>query len=121
MTLDDISDARPDADDRRHVLRESVQRALGRFADRSTITVTEFAEIMHISRASAYETVRRGACPSIHLGERRVVVPVPGLVAMLLGVQTNGEEDMTKAPLTNRAPVLTAAHRSQPDERTDPP
>jgi hypothetical protein len=120
VTLEYLSDARADADALGQVLRESVQRALGRFADRSTITVSEFAEIMHISRASAYETVRRGGCPSIHLGERRVVVPVPGLVAMLLGVTTNGETNAEGAALTKATPSLTDAHRTHPDERTTP-
>jgi hypothetical protein len=97
MTLEALSGLRPDADDRRAVLLEFVERALGRFAGRSTITVDELAEIMHIGRASAYEAIRRGDCPSIHLGERRIVVPIPAVVAMLIGVETNGATNMTKA------------------------
>ena len=41
--------------------------------DRLTVTVCEVAELLGISRTSAYECVRRGDIPSITLG-RRVVV-----------------------------------------------
>ena len=41
--------------------------------DRLTFTVCEVAELLGISRTSAYECVRRGEIPSITLG-RRVVV-----------------------------------------------
>jgi len=39
-----------------------------------TYTVTEAADLLGISRSSAYECVRRGEIPSLTLG-RRVVVP----------------------------------------------
>ena len=39
-----------------------------------TMTVTETANVLGISRSSAYECVRLGAIPSIRLG-RRIVVP----------------------------------------------
>ena len=39
-----------------------------------TVTVTETANVLGISRSSAYECVRIGAIPSIRLG-RRIVVP----------------------------------------------
>ena len=39
-----------------------------------TYTVTEAAELLGISRSSAYECVRRGELPSLTLG-RRVVIP----------------------------------------------
>ena len=39
--------------------------------NRRTYTVTETAEILGISRSSAYEAVRRGDVPSIAVGERR--------------------------------------------------
>lgn len=39
-----------------------------------TYTVTEAAELLGISRSSAYECVRRGEIPSLTLG-RRVVIP----------------------------------------------
>ena len=41
--------------------------------DRLTFTVCEVAELLGISRTSAYECVRRGDIPSITLGRRLVV------------------------------------------------
>ena len=42
--------------------------------ERRTVSVTEAARILGISRAHAYDCVRNGELPSITLG-RRVVVP----------------------------------------------
>jgi excisionase family DNA binding protein len=42
--------------------------------ERSTMTVDEAAEVLGISRTSAYECVRRGELRAIRLG-RRLVVP----------------------------------------------
>jgi excisionase family DNA binding protein len=50
--------------------------------DRLTVTVEEAGELLGISRAHAYESVRRGDLPSIRLG-RRIVVPVHRLWTML--------------------------------------
>ena len=49
---------------------------------RKTITVTEAAVWLGISRQSAYQAVREGSVPSIRLG-RRIVIPVHALEAML--------------------------------------
>lgn len=73
-----------EADDRRAVIDAAVQRALGRFADRPTIDAPELAEVMRWSRSTTYEAIKAGVVPSITVG-RRVVVPVPALVALLLG------------------------------------
>lgn len=43
--------------------------------NRRTYTVTETAEILGISRSSAYEAVRRGDIPSIAVGHRIVSTP----------------------------------------------
>lgn len=40
---------------------------------RLTVTVTEAAEILGVSRTSAYELVRAGALPSVRLGRRIVI------------------------------------------------
>ncbi len=40
---------------------------------RHTYTVTEAAQILGISRSSAYEAVRRGEIPSIVIGHRIVI------------------------------------------------
>ena len=49
---------------------------------RKTITVTEAAAWLGISRQTAYQEVRTGAIPSIRLG-RRILVPVHALEALL--------------------------------------
>ena len=51
-------------------------------AGRATLTVEEAAGLLGVSRGVAYESVRSGELPSLHLG-RRVLVPVPQLMAML--------------------------------------
>jgi excisionase family DNA binding protein len=50
-----------------------------------TLTVERAAEILGISRQSAYEGVRRGEIPSLRVG-RRVIVPTAQLMR-LLGVE----------------------------------
>ena len=49
---------------------------------RLTLTVEEAAEILGISRAFAYEAVRRGEVPSIRIG-RRILVPRAALNRLL--------------------------------------
>jgi excisionase family DNA binding protein len=46
------------------------------------VTVERSGEILGISRASAYEAVRRGEIPSLRFG-RRVVVPIARLLELL--------------------------------------
>lgn len=48
----------------------------------ATMTVTETATVLGISRSSAYECVRLGSIPSIRLG-RRIVVPTRAIDALL--------------------------------------
>jgi excisionase family DNA binding protein len=50
---------------------------------RLTVSVTEAARLLGISRAFAYELVARGELPSLRLG-RRVVVPVARLTALVV-------------------------------------
>ena len=57
---------------------------------RKTLTVTEAAAWLGISRQTAYQEVRTGTIPSIRLG-RRIIVPVHALEAMLsCGLDTDG-------------------------------
>lgn len=49
---------------------------------RLTLTVEEAAEILGLSRAFAYEAVRRGEIPSIRIG-RRILVPRAALQRLL--------------------------------------
>lgn len=52
--------------------------------ERLTVTVTQAAVMLGISRTSAYERVRRGEIPTVRLG-RRLLVPKARLLAMLDG------------------------------------
>ena len=54
-------------------------------SERLTLSVTEAATLLGISRALAYELVARGELPALHLG-RRLVVPRTALLE-LLGVR----------------------------------
>jgi excisionase family DNA binding protein len=51
---------------------------------RRTVTVEEAAAILGIGRSAAYEGVKRGHIPSIRVN-RRVLVPLPALEALLGG------------------------------------
>lgn len=50
---------------------------------RATYTVQEAAQVLGVGRGLAYEMVRRGAIPSLRLGERRIVVPRQALESLL--------------------------------------
>ena len=52
--------------------------------DRRAMTVTQAANMLGISRALAYELVRRHELPAIHLG-RRIIVPRHAIDTMLEG------------------------------------
>lgn len=49
---------------------------------RATCSVKEAAEILGIHSWSAYEAVKRGEIPALHIG-KRILVPVPRLCALL--------------------------------------
>lgn len=51
-----------------------------------TMTVSEAAMVLGISRSSAYECVRRGELRAVRLG-RRLVVPRSAVTALLHGPQ----------------------------------
>jgi excisionase family DNA binding protein len=84
VSVRDVSQADCVAD-RRAVLTEIVDRALGPFAHQATMTVSEVGEVLGLGRSSAYEAVRCGVVPSIRVGNR-IVVPVPAIAGLLLGV-----------------------------------
>ncbi len=54
---------------------------------RLTYTVPEVAELLGISRSSAYECVRRGEIPSLTLGRRVVIAKTA--IDVLLGTATS--------------------------------
>jgi excisionase family DNA binding protein len=49
---------------------------------RATVSVEEAGRFLGIGRSAAYEAVRRGEIPHLRIG-RRVLVPVPRLLALL--------------------------------------
>lgn len=57
--------------------------ALDALDGRVTITVNEAARLLGVSRGVAYEAVRQGQLPALHLGPRRVLVSVPALRRLL--------------------------------------
>jgi len=73
---------------------------------RLTVSVEESAKMLGISRALAYELVRKNEIPSIKLG-RRLVVPLAALLRLL---QTPDAEDATID--------LVAEERAAADEAT---
>jgi excisionase family DNA binding protein len=62
---------------------------------RMTITVGEAAEMLGISRTSAYLCARRREIPTVRLG-RRVLVPVARFMAMLEADPTAGRATTTR-------------------------
>jgi len=60
---------------------------------RFTYTVPEVAELLGISRSSAYECVRRGEIPALTLG-RRVVIAKTAIDA-LLGTTASEMQEVT--------------------------
>ncbi len=44
-----------------------------------TYTVLEMAEVLGISRPTAYELVKRKGFPAIRISDRRIVIPVDAL------------------------------------------
>lgn len=50
--------------------------------NRATITVGEAGQLLGLGRAAAYAAAQRGEVPTRRFG-RRIVVPVPALLAML--------------------------------------
>lgn len=53
---------------------------------RLVIQVEEAAQLLGLGRSSAYEAARRGELPTIRMG-RRLMVPVPQLLALLGAAQ----------------------------------
>ena len=55
--------------------------------DRLTVTVEEAASLLSLGRTADYEAARRGEIPTRRLG-RRLIVPVPALLAWLCAGET---------------------------------
>jgi excisionase family DNA binding protein len=71
---------------------------------RATVTVTEAADILGISRSTAYELARAGTLPALRLG-RRLVVPTHALEALLDSVVPRplGPDAGRQRPLSEHA------------------
>lgn len=60
----------------------SVPVGLEDIESRLTLSIEEVATLLGLGRSAAYEAARRGEIPTRRLG-RRVIVPVPALLAWL--------------------------------------
>jgi excisionase family DNA binding protein len=58
----------------------------------ATMTVSQSATLLGISRSSAYECVRLGSIPSLRLG-RRIVVPRRAIDVLLDSVSLDGPRE----------------------------
>jgi excisionase family DNA binding protein len=56
-----------------------------------TLSITQVAEMLGISRNSAYQGVMTGEIPSIRIG-KRILVPIKALERMLEGAGQKAEE-----------------------------
>jgi excisionase family DNA binding protein len=88
----------------------------GQHPDRLTLTVEETAEILGISRALAYEAVRRGEIPHLRIG-RRIVVPVVAVTRLIesattsaLGLDINRESQTGNSHPTRSAASVERDH-----------
>jgi excisionase family DNA binding protein len=63
-------------------MKQATRPRLDQLAGHATITVEQTAQLLGLGRTAAYEAARRGDFPTRRLG-RRLVVPVPALLAWL--------------------------------------
>lgn len=63
-------------------MKQSTYTVLDEVSTKATISVEQAAKVLGLGRTAAYEAARRGEFPTRKLG-RRVVVPVPALLAWL--------------------------------------
>ena len=73
--------------------------------DRLTLTVEETAQLLGISRGSAYTAVRAGELPSIRVG-RPLLVPRHALLALV------GADEFQPLAQTQERPAVAPASRS---------
>lgn len=81
------------------------------FGGRLGVTVPEAGRLLGIGRDAAYRAAERGELPTIRVG-RRLVVPVPRLLA-LVGATTS---DSTSAGVTAPADALNLDTHGEPRE-----
>ena len=56
-----------------------------------TLSVSETAEMIGISKPKVYDLLREGKLPSIHVG-KKIVIPKQAVIDWLSGGVSNGEE-----------------------------
>ena len=61
-------------------------------AERLTLNISEAAKVLGISRGLAFELAAQGKLPVIHLGLKRMVVPIVALERMLAEAGTDKGE-----------------------------
>ena len=84
---------------------------------RLTVSVEESAQMLGISRALAYELVRKNEIPSIKLG-RRLVVPLAALLRLLQAPDSDGPTiDLVAEEHVRADETLSADSASMPDDR----
>lgn len=57
--------------------------------EKLTLTVEEAAEVLGISRPTAYEAIKTGALPYIRIG-RRIIIPIAALEKLLANAGSKG-------------------------------
>jgi excisionase family DNA binding protein len=67
-----------------HIERRNVGPVIEQPVQRLTMTVEEAAQVLGISRATAYEAVGRGEIPCIRIG-KRILIPKAALEKMVNG------------------------------------
>lgn len=78
-----------------------------------TYSVTEAAQVLGISRTTAYECVRTGELRAVRLG-RRLVVPKTAITALLDGPTPTAPSASTAEPVDIDLDIGSAARRSGP-------
>lgn len=63
-------------------MNQATRPRLDQLAGKATITIEQTAQLLGLGRTAAYEAARRGEFPTRRLG-RRLIVPVPALLAWL--------------------------------------
>jgi excisionase family DNA binding protein len=56
-------------------------------AGKAVLTIDEAAALLRVSERTLREKIKTGDVPAVHVG-RRILIPVPHLVSLLLGVRT---------------------------------
>ncbi len=67
------------------VARDDQRLTLDDVRGRATITLPEAARLLGVGVNQAREAARLGQIPSLRIGDRRIVVPVPALIRLLEG------------------------------------